>query len=328
MKVPNLKIRTRLFIIVHLLALFYVWLVITENLDGKAAYTTLRVIVFLLSVLSVYISVKRQSTKGIIIFSVLAVVFNPLINFYTNSKDTWLLIDLVTFGLLIYAIINYLSYIRIPEVRASFMIWDAGLPKQTNHSDYAENYLDLAIKTQKEAEKLDTHPKKDRLKAAKILYRKALTSNPKILQAYVGIGEITLNTRDYIGRNNYDDAIKDLDAGIKLFPKEPELYELRARMKWCKAEELYDRNGELRYKLLNEAFLELSDYLKINNEDESIHQLKGILFYQMDQLNPTLTGLKLMMEMGVKEPEKWVEYYVKECAKHYKGKQKYQRSPP
>jgi len=60
-------------------------------------YTFLRIIVFAGSIFVVYIDFDRNSINyWVIIFGLIAIIFNPFMPIYLNNKDYWIPIDVIS----------------------------------------------------------------------------------------------------------------------------------------------------------------------------------------------------------------------------------------
>jgi hypothetical protein len=62
-------------------------------------YTLLRILVTIGSVAVVVTEIEKGLTPWVLVFGLLAIVFNPIIPVYLNDKDVWMPIDLIGAGL-------------------------------------------------------------------------------------------------------------------------------------------------------------------------------------------------------------------------------------
>lgn len=58
-------------------------------------YTLLRIVVCITAGIVIYNEFQRALTAWVIVFGIMAVLFNPIIPVYLNNKDAWIPIDLI-----------------------------------------------------------------------------------------------------------------------------------------------------------------------------------------------------------------------------------------
>lgn len=68
-------------------------------------YQLLRWSILIIGGYSAYLAYGNKNVRWIWIFSIMAIIFNPIIPFYF-SKDTWQFIDATTAAIFFYSIIN------------------------------------------------------------------------------------------------------------------------------------------------------------------------------------------------------------------------------
>ena len=57
-------------------------------------YTFLRIVVFIVAVINLYVAYKRDFFYAMVINGVSAVLFNPIIPVYLHNKTFWMIIDI------------------------------------------------------------------------------------------------------------------------------------------------------------------------------------------------------------------------------------------
>ncbi len=69
-------------------------------------YTFLRILVTIGSIVVVVAEIEKDLTPWVLVFGLLAIVFNPIIPVYLNDKDAWMPIDLIGAGLFFFKAFN------------------------------------------------------------------------------------------------------------------------------------------------------------------------------------------------------------------------------
>lgn len=92
--------KNKLMVIVPFVAAFFL-LVGCINLP-IGYYVFLRLIVFIASVMQIYLSVVNNKVYAVVINGLIALLFNPISPVYLNSKTTWQILDLVVATWFIY----------------------------------------------------------------------------------------------------------------------------------------------------------------------------------------------------------------------------------
>jgi len=307
--IVTVKILTILFIIVAAN-------IAAENvyIEGESFYKVLRIVVSTVSAVSIFLSTNRNDTKGIIIFTALTVIFNPIVPFYT-LKGVWVFIDIVAIVAFIYAIINDFSYINDPENRASLIKSDAGLPQSSRDLYYAQKYLDLGIKIERDAGNTTLYGD-ERLKTALILYRNAIKCDPNLIKAYINIGNIILKL-PHFSSTYLDQGIEELNRATKLFPEKSELYKLRGMILLLKSRRTIVGISKSKADFITDALYDLSEYLRSNPDDQHINELKGVSYYELEKIDPVGAQSLLILELGSQKKGAWMDYYTREKLKHY-----------
>ena len=190
---PNIKSKYQNIIVISIkvLSIIIIFITVNSDIDSKGFYTFLRVFIFISSSFAGYLAYVRDDKKGIIFFSIIAVLFNPIIPIYGFTKDVWILIDVFTVGAFIYSIINYLWYINKPLIKATSLKKDENLPQSSTNSLYAQKYFELGSKMERNANNSSSYGS-SRLETALILFRDSIKCNPNLIDSYLNIGYITL----------------------------------------------------------------------------------------------------------------------------------------
>ncbi len=79
-----------------------------------AYYTLLRIIVSLGAILAVYLAIREKNYVWAFIFTIVAVIFNPLFPVYLHRKLPWMPIDIIL-GLLFLLLAFWKKKIPVPE---------------------------------------------------------------------------------------------------------------------------------------------------------------------------------------------------------------------
>lgn len=59
-------------------------------------YTFLRIVVFAVAIVELFVAHKSDCVYGMIINGIIAVLFNPFIPVYLHNKNVWIILDLVS----------------------------------------------------------------------------------------------------------------------------------------------------------------------------------------------------------------------------------------
>jgi len=108
-----------------------------------AYYTLLRVVVSLGAILAVYLAIREKNYVWAFIFTIVAIIFNPLFPVYLHRKLPWMPIDIIV-GLLFLLLAFWKKKIPVPEDKITAVFHApkiltrdriAGLPNQIDDAE-------------------------------------------------------------------------------------------------------------------------------------------------------------------------------------------------